>query len=141
MIIKNIFDVKNYKGIENNYKVNFDDITYIIGDNAKNKTTIGSLPLWILTGYNLYGSNKEVVTNDSREFSNTMASMTIIDNQGSEHVVTRVKGKDNFVMLDGIRTTQEMLTRFYKDVHAFICAYNPGYFRSMELSKQRELLL
>lgn len=142
MVIKNIFNVKNYKGLVDGFKVQFDDITYIIGDNAKNKTTIGSLPLWIFTGYNLYGSNKEAVANDTiTKSTNTYASMTIIDNNGSEHIITRCKGKDNFVMLDGIRTTQEVLARFYKDVHAFICAYNPNYFRSMDLSKQRELLL
>ena len=142
MYIKNIFDVHNYKGLEDGFKVNFDDITYIIGDNAKNKTTTGSIPLWIFTGYNLYGSNKEQVANDNNFSSkNTLASMTFIDNNGSEHTITRCKGKDNFVMLDGIRTTQEVLARFYKDVHSFICAYNPNYFRSMSLSKQRELLL
>src|SRR5574344_1938277 len=142
MYIKNIFNVKNYKGLDDGFKVKFDDITYIIGDNAKNKTTIGSLPLWIFTGYNLYGSNKEPVANDIiMKSQNTVASMTIEDNEGSEHIITRCKGKDNFVMIDGIRTTQEMLSRFYKDVHAFICSYYPNYFRSMDLAKQRELLL
>lgn len=142
MFIKNIFNVKNFKGLQDGARINFDDITYIIGDNAKNKTTIGALPLWILTGYNLTGSNKEQVANDSVMTSqNTTASMTIIDNSGSEHTITRCKGKDNFVMLDGIRTTQEILTKFYKDVHAFICSYYPNYFRSMDLAKQRELLL
>ena len=41
MFIKNIFNVKNYKGLEDGFKVEFDEITYIVGDNAKNKTTIG----------------------------------------------------------------------------------------------------
>lgn len=142
MVIKDIYNVRNYKGLEDGFKMDFDDITYIVGDNAKNKTTIGSLPLWILTGYNLYGSNKESVANETILHSqNTYASMTIIDNNGSEHTITRCKGKDNYVTLDGMRTTQEVLTKFYKDVHAFICAYNPNYFRSMELAKQRELLL
>lgn len=142
MIIKNIFNVKNYKGLPEGFKVKFEDITYIVGDNAKNKTTIGALPLWILTGYSLTGSNKEQVANDTVMTSqNTIASMTIIDNAGSEHIITRCKGKDNFVMLDGIRTTQEIMTRFYKDVHAFICSYYPNYFRSLDLSKQRDLLL
>ena len=142
MYIKNIFNIKNYKGLPDGFKTNFEDITYIVGDNAKNKTTIGALPLWILTGYSLTGSNKEQVANDNAKInSNTVASMTIIDNSGSEHTITRCKGKDNFVMLDDIRTTQEVLTRFYKDVHAFICSYYPNYFRSMDLAKQRELLL
>lgn len=142
MYIKNIFNVKNYKGLEDNFKIDFNNITYIIGDNAKNKSTIGSLPVWILTGYSLFGNNREVVSNDKENRgANTVASMTIIDNTGSEHVITRSKGKDNCVMLDGIRTTQEIISGFYKDIHAFLCAYNPSYFRSMKLADQRELLL
>lgn len=142
MIIKNIFNVKNYKGLPDGFKANFENITYILGDNAKNKTTIGTLPLWILTGYNLNGSNREEVSNcnNTRDL-NTLASMTIIDNSGSVHTITRCKGKDNFVMMDDIRTSQEFLTRFYKDVHAFICSYYPNYFRSLDLAKQRDLLL
>lgn len=142
MYIKNIFNVRNYKGLEDGFNINFSDITYIIGDNAKNKSTIGSLPVWILTGYSLFGNNREVVSNDKENRGlNTIASMTIIDNTGSEHIITRSKGKDNCVMLDGIRTTQEIISGFYKDIHAFLCAYNPSYFRSMKLADQRELLL
>lgn len=142
MYIKNIFNVRNYKGLDDGFNINFSDITYIIGDNAKNKSTIGSLPVWILTGYSLFGNNREVVSNDKENRGlNTIASMTIIDNTGSEHIITRSKGKDNCVMLDGIRTTQEIISGFYKDIHAFLCAYNPSYFRSMKLTDQRELLL
>ena len=142
MYIKNIFNVRNYKGLDDGFNINFSDITYIIGDNAKNKSTIGSLPVWILTGYSLFGNNREVVSNDKENRGlNTIASMTIIDNTGSEHIITRSKGKDNCVMLDGIRTTQEIISGFYKDIHAFLCAYNPSYFRSMKLADQRELLL
>ena len=142
MYIKNIFNVRNYKGLEDGFNISFSDITYIVGDNAKNKSTIGSLPVWILTGYSLFGNNREVVSNDKENRGlNTIASMTIIDNTGSEHIITRSKGKDNCVMLDGIRTTQEIISGFYKDIHAFLCAYNPSYFRSMKLTDQRELLL
>lgn len=142
MYIKNIFNIQNYKGLSDGFKVDLDDITYLIGDNGKSKTTIGSLPLWIMTGYNLYGGNKEQIGNDSIIGNkDSVASMTIIDNDGTEHTITRSKGKNNFVLLDGIRTTQEMLTKFYGDIHTLICAYNPRYFRSMAEIKQRELLL
>ena len=142
MYIKNIFNVINYKGLEDGISVEFENITYILGDNAKLKSTIGSIPLWILTGYNLQGSNRECVANDeNKNYINTTASMTIIDNDGVEHIITRSKGKDNFVLLDEIKTTQEMLVKFYKDVHSFICVYNPSYFRSLKLSEQREILL
>lgn len=142
MYIKNVFNIKNFKGLNDGLKVTFDDITYLVGDNAKNKSTIGGLPLWILTGYSLYGNNREVVSNDNRQDQvNTVASMTIVDNQGSEHTITRCKGKDNFVMVDGIRSTQEVLSRYYIDVHSFLCSYNPSFFRSLDLAKQRELLI
>ena len=144
MYIKNIFDVRNYKGLEDGFRINFDDITYLIGDNAKNKSTIGSLPLWILTGYNMFGGNKEVVVNDNLRGAepNVIASMTIVDNKGSEHVITRCKGKDDFVLIDGIRTTRDMLAQnYFKDIHAFICSYNPRYFGSLEPAKQKDLLI
>ncbi len=35
-------------------KVDLDDITYLIGDNGKVRQTIGSLPLWIMTGLITY---------------------------------------------------------------------------------------
>ena len=47
MYIKNIFDVKNYKALDDGFEIKFEDTTYIVGDNAKNKTTIGGLPVWI----------------------------------------------------------------------------------------------
>ena len=122
MYIKNIFNVRNYKGLDDGFNISFSDITYIIGDNAKNKSTIGSLPVWILTGYSLFGNNREVVSNDKENRGlNTIASMTIIDNTGSEHIITRSKGKDNCVMLDGIRTTQEIISGFYKDTRFSLC--------------------
>jgi len=142
MYIKNIYNIRNFKGIPNGFRVNFSDITYILGDNAKNKTTIGSIPLWILTGYSLTGCNSENVASEQLfNTPNTTASMTIIDNDGSEHTITRCKGKDNFVLLDDTRTTKEILTRYFRDIHSFICAYNPSYFRSLNLSEQRELLV
>lgn len=141
MYIKRIFNVINYKGLEDNFNVEFKDINYILGDNAKCKSTVGSIPLWILTGYNVNGSNQEQVANDKSHLANTIASMIFVDNDGREHEIMRSKGKDSFVMLDGVRTTQESLNKFYKDVHAFICAYSPTYFRSLKLAEQRELLL
>ena len=141
MYIKKVYNVVNYKGLENNFSIDFKDTTYIIGDNAKCKSTAGSLPLWILTGYNAFGSNQEQVANDRLNIKNTVACMTFVDNDGNEHELLRCKGKENYVMLDGVRTTQEVLSKFYTDVHLFICAYSPTYFRSLKLAEQRELLL
>ena len=143
MIIKSIDDTRGYKGLPDGTKVIFDEkITYIIGDNYKTKSTILSVPLWVMTGYSLNGGNQEDVSDDNRRnLRNVTAQITIIDNEGEEHSIFRSKGKSNYVLLDGIRTTRESLSKFYKDIQFFLCAYNPYRFRSMKKDEQKELLL
>ena len=143
MIIKSIDDTRGYKGLPDGTRVNFDEnITYIIGDNYKTKSTILSVPLWVITGYSLNEGNQEDVSDDNRpNLRNVTAQITIIDNEGEEHSIFRSKGKSNYVLLDGIRTTREALSKFYKDIQFFLCAYNPYRFRSMKKDEQKELLL
>lgn len=143
MIIKSIDDTRGYKGLPDGTKVVFNDkITYIIGDNYKTKSTILSVPLWVMTGYSLNEGNQEDVSDDNRpNLRNVTAQITIIDNDGEEHSIFRSKGKSNYVLLDGIKTTREALSKFYKDIQFFLCAYNPYRFRSMKKDEQKELLL
>ena len=143
MIIKSIDDTRRYKGLPDGTKVVFNEkITYIIGDNYKTKSTILSVPLWVMTGYSLNEGNQEDVSDDNRpNLRNVTAQITIIDNEGEEHSIFRSKGKSNYVLLDGIRTTREALSKFYKDIQFFLCAYNPYRFRSMKKDEQKELLL
>ena len=143
MIIKSIDDTRGYKGLPDGTKVVFNDkITYIIGDNYKTKSTILSVPLWVMTGYSLNEGNQEDVSDDNRpNLRNVTAQITIIDNEGEEHSIFRSKGKSNYVLLDGIRTTREALSKFYKDIQFFLCAYNPYRFRTMKKDEQKELLL
>ena len=143
MIIKSIDDTRGYKGLPDGTKVIFDEnITYIIGDNYKTKSTILSVPLWVITGYSLNEGNQEDVSDDNRpNLRNVTAQITIIDNEGEEHSIFRSKGKSNYVLLDGVKTSREALAKFYKDIQFFLCAYNPYRFRSMEKDKQKELLL
>ena len=143
MIIKSIDDTRGYKGLPDGTKVVFNEkITYIVGDNYKTKSTILSVPLWVMTGYSLNEGNQEDVSDDNRpNLRNVTAQITIIDNEGEEHSIFRSKGKSNYVLLDGIRTTREALSKFYKDIQFFLCAYNPYRFRSMKKDEQKELLL
>ena len=143
MIIKSIDDTRGYKGLPDGTKVVFNEkITYIIGDNYKTKSTILSVPLWVMTGYSLNEGNQEDVSDDNRpNLRNVTAQITIIDNDGEEHSIFRSKGKSNYVLLDGVRTTREALSKFYKDIQFFLCAYNPYRFRSMKKDEQKELLL
>lgn len=142
MIIKSINKTFGYKGLPDEFHINFDEnITYIVGDNFKTKSTILSVPLWVLTGYNMSGGNQEDVSDDKRNIRNVIAEITIIDNDGELHTISRSKGKNNLVLVDGIRATKDTLTKFYKDIQFFLCAYNPYRFNSLEDAKQKELLL
>lgn len=143
MIIKSINKTIGYKGLPDGFHVNFnEDVTYIVGDNFKTKSTILSVPLWVLTGYSMTGNNQENVSDDKRKgITNVIAEITIIDNEGNQHTISRSKGKNNIILLDGIRTTREYMARFYKDIQFFLCAYNPYRFSTLEGAKQKELLL
>ncbi len=142
MVIKSINQTIGYKGLPDGFHINFnDDITYIVGDNFKTKSTILSVPLWVLTGYNMTGSNQEDVSDDSRNIKNVIAEITIIDNEGNEHIISRSKGKNNIILLDGIKSTKEYMAKFYKDIQFFLCAYNPYRFCTLKPAEQKQLLL
>ena len=69
MIVKSIDNTIGYKGLRDGFRVKFDEeITYIVGDNFKTKSTILSVPLWVLTGYNMTGSNQEELIDDKRKY-------------------------------------------------------------------------
>lgn len=142
MIIKSINRTVGYKGLPDGFHVSFNEnATYVVGDNFKTKSTILSVPLWVLTGYNMSGSNQEDVSDDHRNVRNVIAEITIIDNEGNEHIVSRSKGKNNIVLLDGVKTTKEYMARFYKDIPFFLCAYNPYRFFTLDPAAQKNLLL
>lgn len=145
MIIKSINNVIGYKALTDGFKMDFDEkLTYIIGDNAKTKSTILEVPFYTLTGYNLTGSDRDHFKDINRpNLRSVITDITIIDNDGRERNIVRSKGKENYILIDGLKTTQKELSALfdYRDVHIFTCAYNPYYFRSLEQAKQRELLI
>lgn len=143
MIIKSIDNTVGYKGLPDGFRVNFNsNITYIVGDNFKTKTTILGVPLWVLTGYNMNGGNQENVANDRvSNIKNVIAEITIIDNDGVLHKIKRSKGNNNIVTIDGIRVTKDDLIKFYKEIQFFLCSYNPYRFSSLKPAEQKELLL
>lgn len=84
MIIKSINNVIGYKGLPDGLKIDFDEkLTYIIGDNAKTKSTILEVPFYTLTGYNLTGSDRDHFKDINRpNLRNIITDITIIDNEG-----------------------------------------------------------
>ena len=141
MYIKSINNVVGYKGLTDGFNAEFnEDKTYIIGDNFRGKTTIGSLFSWCLTGTTLNGKEKEQVANDTKKVRNVIVDITFVDNFGIEHRLIRDKGKEIHLTLDDKEIEQESLAQFYKNKDIFLVAHNPYYFWTLEPKAQKDLI-
>lgn len=141
MYIKSINNVVGYKGLPDGFNAEFsEDKTYIIGENFRGKTTVGSLFNWCLTGTSLTGKEKEQVANDTKKVSNVIVDITFVDNFGIEHRLIRDKGKEMHLTLDDKEIEQESLAQFYKNKDIFLVAYNPYYFWTLEPKEQKDLI-
>ena len=143
MIIKSINNTYGYKGLPDGFRVEFDDeVTYVVGDNFKTKSTILSVPLWVFTGYNMAGSNQEELADDRRNnLRYVMAEISFVDDEGELHTLSRKKGRTSLILLDGVSVTTKYMAKFYKDIQFFLCSYNPYRFNSLSDNNQQELLL
>ena len=139
MIIKSI-KIKGFKGFKDEYFLELDEEeTTIMGENFQGKTSIGEAICWCLLGCNLFGNDKtaNIINENSRE---AYCELKFEDNEGIEHTIIRIKGRENIVALDGRQATVEMLSKFYFNKKVFLSIYNPYYFSSLEPKDQRELL-
>lgn len=141
MYIKSINNVVGYKGLPDGFNAEFsEDKTYIIGENFRGKTTVGSLFNWCLTGTSLNGKEKEQVANDTKKVSNVIVDITFVDNFSIEHRLIRDKAKEIHLTLDGKEIEQESLAQFYKNKDIFLVAHNPYYFWTLEPKEQKDLI-
>ena len=86
MIIKSINNTYGYKGLPDGFHIEFDDeVTYVVGDNFKTKSTILGVPLWVFTGYNMAGSNQEELADDRRNnLRYVMAEISFVDEKNKD---------------------------------------------------------
>lgn len=141
MYIKSINNVVGYKDLPDGFSAEFNkNKTYIVGANFQNKSTVGSLFNWCLTGTSLIGKEKELVANDRKKVTNVIVDITFVDNYGIEHRLIRDKGKELILILDNKEIKQENLVNFYQDKDKFLVAHNPYYFRTLEPKKQKDLI-
>lgn len=143
MVIKSINNTYGYKGLPDGFHIEFDDeVTYVVGDNFKTKSTILGVPLWVFTGYNMAGSNQEDLADDRRSnLRHVMAEISFVDDEGELHTLSRKKGRTSLILLDGVSVTTKYMAKFYKDIQFFLCSYNPYRFNSLADNNQQELLL
>ena len=131
MIIKSL-KIKGFKVFEDEFYIEFDDKKTIIqGENFQGKTSIGEAICWCLLGCNLFGNDKtaNIINENSRE---AYCELKFEDNEGIEHTIIRIKGRENIVALDGRQATVEMLSKFYFNKKVFLSIYNPYYFSSLD---------
>lgn len=137
----------NFAGIKNAV-VNYGSITRLEGQNGEGKTSIGTAPVWVLWGKDLYGSDftkdKYSPRPTNYEFKSVQASI-ILSVDGTAYKFTReiVGKKNNFYINDIPKTATEynaaVESLFTQD--EFMSLYFPSYFFSLHWTKQRELLL
>ncbi len=134
--------MKGFRKYKEPYELEFNDETYIIGGNAKGKSTIAYAVVWTFLGTDIRGNDKtSMINRDSRECATEIG---FIGNDNKNHVLLRYKHRTysskNFILLDGKNVKQKDLEELYIDKPLFLSIFNPDYFRDCEPAKQKELI-
>lgn len=134
--------IKGFMKYKEEFEVKFDNETYIIGGNAKGKTTIAYAVAWAFLGTNLRGNDKVSLIN--RESEDCIVELNFIDNDNIKHNLIRYKhnkySAKNSLLLDGKPVKQEYIEKFYIEKQLFLSIYNPDYFKDATPAKQKELI-
>lgn len=134
--------LKGFRKYKELFEIQFDNETYIIGGNAKGKTTIAYAIVWAFLGTDLRGNDKRnLINKDSNE---CFVELDFIGNDGEKHTLIRYKhlqySKKNFISLDGNFIKQKDLENIYIGKTLFLSAFNPDYFKELEPSEQKNLI-
>lgn len=137
----------NFAGLKN-ITVVYSKINALSGPNGAGKTSIGTGPVWILWGKDLFGSDftKDKYSPRPTNYAyEGVSAALILSVDGTAYKFTReIAGKkNNFYINDIPKTATEFSAAvdslFTQD--EFMSLYFPSYFFSLHWTKQRELLL
>lgn len=106
-----------------------------IGDNGLGKSSIGELIVWVLSGKNIQGKQKDLnIINKDLE----VASGTIVfrDESGEEHEIERKMNTATYLKFDGKKVSQKRLEELVS-TEMFLLIFNPMYFLSMDKEGSR----
>lgn len=135
----NLVNFVNHKDL----RVLYSDITNLSGRNGVGKTSIGTAPLWILYGVDLFGKKFDP-SPSNYEFDRVFASL-LLAVDGSEQLLAREieKGKNKFYINDvPVKATEfEAFVDSLFDKEMFLSLYNPSYFFTLHKDKQRDQLM
>jgi len=134
--------MKGFRKYKEPFELKFDNETYIIGGNAKGKSTIAYAIAWTFLGTDIRGNDKtSMINRDSKE---CYTEIGFIGNDDKEHVLARYKhstySAKNFISLDGQVVKQKDLEKIYIDKPLFLSIFDPDYFKNSDPAKQKELI-
>lgn len=134
--------MKGFRKYKELFELKFDNETYIIGGNAKGKSTIAYAIAWTFLGTDIRGNDKtSMINRDSKE---CYTEIGFIGNDDKEHVLARYKhstySAKNFISLDGQVVKQKDLEKIYIDKPLFLSIFDPDYFKNSDPAKQKELI-
>ena len=139
MIILKQYGFRKFKGV---FETKLYDTTTISGKNRSGKSNILYAIVNTLLGTNLSGDEKSCLINKNMDSS--YGELHFTDNQGISHILIRTKNrvgtKNNSILLDGKKVTQNDLINYYKDKKLFLSIINPLYFLSKKPAEQKELV-
>ena len=139
MIILKQYGFRKFKGI---FEIKLYDTTTISGKNRSGKSNILYAIVNTLLGTNLSGDEKSCLIN--KNVDSSYGELHFTDNQGISHILIRTKNrvetKNNSILLDGKKITQNDLINYYKDKKLFLSIINPLYFLSKKPAEQKELV-
>ncbi|SFE42696.1 hypothetical protein SAMN04487969_102464 [Paenibacillus algorifonticola] len=137
----------NYTGLRSK-QVKYGNVTALSGRNGQGKTSIGTMPVWVLWGKDLLGSDYTSAKNSPRpsnyKYDRVYASL-LLSVDGVEYKFAReIVGKTNsFYVNDVPKPAKEfeaaVAALFSQD--EFMALYFPAYFFGLHWTKQRELLM
>ena len=139
MIILKQYGFRKFKGV---FETKLYDTTTISGKNRSGKSNILYAIVNTLLGTNLSGDEKSCLIN--KNVDSSYGELHFTDNQGISHILIRTKNrvgtKNNSILLDGKKITQNDLINYYKDKKLFLSIINPLYFLSKKPAEQKELV-
>ncbi|RAV18856.1 AAA family ATPase [Paenibacillus contaminans] len=123
--------------------IKFGDVTKLSGRNGQGKTSIGTAPVWVLWGTDIFGSKfnpAPVNYNFDRVFASLLLSV-----DGVPHKFAReIDGGTNRFYINDVPVKAkeyEAAVAGLFDKDEFLSLYNPSYFFGLHWTKQREQIL
>jgi len=138
----NQLTLQNFKS-HKDLVVKFGDMTKILADNTKGKSSIGEAVTWLLYGFGLLGGKLEPSPR-TYQADNTIVTLQLSVN-GEDLLLSREidRGSNKFYVNEvPSKATEfkEVVEKLF-DKHLFLSLFSPNYFFTFDWKQQRQMIL